>query len=345
MCHCERSEAMTLFIANLSMAKYIKKVFIISIICGIAILSVSGGLYYYQKDVITYLYHEIVVKGKSFAFTRPSSEIEFVSGELTLRGSLYLPNGKGPFPGIVLTHGGTKLGRKLPLYRILGHNLAQRGYAVLSFDFRGYGESEDPKNFNTPADLDFVEDVVQAISYLSSVKGVDASKIYLIGHSFGAGVIVPAGVQDKRVKGIIAIAPGRRGYKLFWSKNAPAKHYPRQRLAEDTEIPQLRRVPVDFINPILQYVTIDTILEHSVHPPILLIDGELENPKDLAFLKNLYEEITEPKAYVTIKNADHYFGVKRENDIELFSMVTYWSHIVDELVETIDDWLKEKYLK
>jgi dienelactone hydrolase len=323
------------------MTKNIKKVFIVSIICGIAILSLSGGLYYYQKDVIVYLYDELIEKGKSFAFTHPSSEIEFVSGGLTLRGSLYLPNGKGPFPGIVLTHGGTKLGRKLPLYRILGHTLAQRGYAVLSFDFRGYGESEDPEKFDTPADLDFVEDVVQAISYLSSVEGVDASKIYLVGHSFGAGVIVPAGVQDKRVKGIVAIAPGRQGYKLFWSKNAPAKHYPRQRLAEDTKIPQLQRVPVGFINPILQYVTIDTILEHSIHPPILLIDGELENPKDLAFLKNLYEEITEPKAYVTIQNADHYFGVKRENEIEFFDIVTYWNDIVEELVGTIDTWIQE----
>jgi len=318
-----------------------KKAFIISIICGIAILSLLGSLLYYEKDVLAYLYHEIVVKGKSFAFTRSSSEIEFVSGGLTLRGSLYLPNGSGPFPGIVLTHGGTSLGRKLPLYRILSHNLAQQGYAVLSFDFRGYGESEDPVKFDTPADLDFVEDVVRAVSYLSSVEGVDASKIYLAGHSFGAGVIAPAGVQDKRIKGIISIAPGRRGYKLFWSKNAPAKHYPRQRLAEDMEIPQLRRMSIDFLNPILQYITIDTLLEYPVHPPILVIDGELEDPKDIAFLENLYEEITEPKAYVTIKNAEHYFGVKKENEIEFFDIVTYWSNIVDELVGTIDTWIQE----
>lgn len=317
----------------------------IFIICVLIVIGLVGSLYYYQKDVITYLYDEIIVKGKACAFTRPSSEIEVVSGGLTLRGSLYLPKGKDPFPGIILTHGGTNLGRKLPLYRILSHKLAQRGYAVLSFDFRGYGESEDPVKFDTPADLDFVEDVKQAVSYLSSVEGVDTSRIYLAGHSFGAGVIVPAGGQDKRIKGMVAIAPGRRGYELFWSEDAPAKHYPRQRTADDMEIPQLHRVSVDFLNPILQYVTIDTILEFPIHPPILLIDGELEDPKDLLFLRDLYENITEPKAYITIKNADHYFGVRKENEVELENIVTYWSAIVEALVGAIDDWIQETCAK
>ena len=217
----------------------------------------------------------------------------------------------------------------------------QRGYAVLCFDFRGYGESEDPVKFDSPSDLDFVEDVMQAISFLLSVKGVDTSNIHLIGHSFGAGVIIPAGIKDARVKSIVAIAPGRRGDELFWSENAPAKDYPRERLAQDMENPQIRHIPIEFLNPILQYVTIDTILKHPAHPPILLIDGEMEGQKDLFFLKKLYEKMTEPKAYITIQNANHYFGTLRNNE-GFYGIVTYWNNILGELVETIDSWLKKE---
>ncbi len=305
----------------------------------LVIAAMTGFFLYLEQGRIRDLYQQLVVKGKAFAFTRPSTEIVFKSGGLTLRGSLYMPGGKGPFPGIVLTHGGTKLGRQLSLYRILSRELTRRGYVVLSFDFRGFGESENPVKFETPEDLDFIEDLKQAVSFLLSVKGVDASKLYLLGHSFGAGVVIPAGITDPRVKKIISIAPGRRAEELIWSENAPFKDYPQQRLSDDMQIPEIQKLSNEFLHPILRYITIDTILAHPEHPPVLLIDGEREDRKDLFFLKNLYARMTEPKAYTTIHNADHYFGTLRD-DGGFYSIVTYWENIVEELVELIDSWLR-----
>ncbi len=292
------------------------------------------------QEYLKYLYQEVRGKGKAVIVARPSTEFEFESGGLTLRGSLYLPRGKGPFPGIVFTHGGTSLGRKLPLYQVLGRQLSRRGYAVLTFDFRGYGESDDPERFEADTDFDFIGDVKQALAYLMTVERVDPSHVYLAGHSFGAGVIIPAGAQDDRVRGIISIAPGRRGDELMWAPDAPLKHYPRQRIAVDMQIPELRRISTDFINPILQYVTIDTILTFPQHPPLLVIDGALEPPEDLAFLKNFFQRITPPKTHVTIENAGHYFGVKQDEPLEArYYIVTYWPDIIDALVDTIDRWI------
>ncbi len=316
------------------------KIFVFICLAGVTGLLVIGGvIFYFERDRTSFLYRQIVVKGKAFSFVRASSEIEFDSGGLTLRGSLFRPRGSQPHPGIVLAHGGTVAGRKLALYKLLGHKLARRGYVVLSFDFRGYGESEDPAKFETPLDLDFIGDVQQAVSYLLSVKGVNTADIHLVGHSFGAGVIIPAGVRDTRISSMVAIAPGRRGHELMWSENAPAKHYPRERLAQDMDIPRLREAPIDFLNPILRYVTIDTILTHAEHPPLLLIDGEREDARDLRFLKELYDDTTAPKAYVTIRNADHYFGTLRD-DQGIYSIVTYWDAIVEDLVDTIDKWIR-----
>jgi dienelactone hydrolase len=311
-------------------------------ILAVAVIIFSISLLYYKKEGINHLYQEIVIKRKAFSFVFSSSEVEFMSNGLTLRGSLYMPDGSSRFPGIVLAHGGTRLGRKLSLYRILSYKLAQRGYVVLSFDFRGFGESEDPVRFETAEDLDFVGDAKQAVSFLLSVKGVDTSKIFLVGHSFGAGVVIPTGIHDTRVAKIVSIAPGRRGNELFWSENAPAKHYPRQRLAQDMEIPQIQRFPIDVLNPLLQDVTIDTVLKYPLHQPILLIDGEMEDQEDLLFLRNLYTKMTEPKTYITIQNANHYFGTLRD-DRGFYNLVTYWDNIVEDLVETIDFWLKKEH--
>lgn len=319
---------------------------VVKICCFIILLvstGITGNFFYSERSGIRNLYQQVVVKGKAFASTRPSSVIVFKSGGLTLQGSLYMPDGSGPFPGIVLTHGGARLGRKLSLYRILSRKLAQCGYVVLSFDFRGFGESEDPVKFDSPEDLDFIEDVKQAVSFLLSVKEVDTSKLYLVGHSFGAGVVIPAGINDSRIKKIVSIAPGRRGEELIWPENAPFNQYPQQRLAEDTQIPEIRKLSNEFLHPILRYITIDTILDYPVHPPILLIDGEREDQEDLIFLRELYAEMTRPKAYITIRNADHYFGTLRDDE-GLYSIVTYWESIIEELVETIDSWLRDETL-
>lgn len=319
-----------------------KKTLLVVLIFIVIVLSVVGGVYYAQKEFLAYLYHEIIEKGKALALTRPSQEIHFSSGDLGLSGSLYLPDNQNPAPGLVFTHGGTSVGRKLPLYQVLCKRLAQQGYAVLSFDFRGYGESDKPKEFDSPDDLDFLEDVKQAVSFLTSVDSVDPEQLFLVGHSFGAGVIIPAGVLDNRIKGIISIAPGRRGYELFWAPNAPYPFSPRRRLARDMELSEIQDMSLDLVNPLLQYVTIDTILDFPVHPPLLLIDGALEGQQDLDFLRKLYEDITEPKAYVTIPEAKHYFGVRRDDAMAgTLYLVPYWKHIMDELVESIDAWLRK----
>jgi alpha/beta superfamily hydrolase len=104
------------------------------------------------------------------------------------------------------------------------------------------------------------------------------------------------------------------------------------------QLPQIHQLPLEFVNPILQHITIDTVLAYPEHPPILLIDGGREDAQDQAFLEQLYQQMTPPKTYITIARADHYFGVKSEQPPE--RPITYWGAIMDELVQTIDQWIR-----
>ena len=69
------------------------------------------------------------------------------------------------------------------------------------------------------------------------------------------------------------------------------------------------------------------------HIPILLIDGGLEIEEDKIFLKATFENMTEPKRYVTVNNTRHY-----SNTTSIGDFMVYNDRIITETVNIIDDW-------
>lgn len=112
---------------------------------------------------------------------------------VTLAATLTIPQGKGPFPAVVLITGSgpqdrdeTLLGHKP--FLILSDYLTRHGIAVLRADDRGTAKSTG--DFKTATTADFATDTEAGIAYLKTRPEVDSHKIGLIGHSEG-GVIAP----------------------------------------------------------------------------------------------------------------------------------------------------------
>ena len=147
-----------------------------------------------------------------------------------LAGTLTLPNGKGPFPGIVLIAGTGHnsrdedvLGHKV--FLVLADALTRNGIAVLRYDKRGVGGSTGDYDAATTAD--FTSDAEAAVAWLKTQSQIDATRIGVLGHSEG-GIIAPAvAAADKSVAFVIMIAgPCIRGDKLFVLQSAmTAKAY------------------------------------------------------------------------------------------------------------------------
>jgi dienelactone hydrolase len=272
-----------------------------------------------------------------------TAEVRFPSGNLTVGGTLYAPAPPlGLYPALVITHGGTRFGRKLALYGALARKLSERGYVVLTFDFRGFGDSERPRRFETSADLDFVRDVTAAVDYLTTLRRVDPSRISVIGHSFGAGVAVAAALRDRRLGRAVSIAPGRNTAGRFFGPGAADPGYPSTRMSRDMGVDP--PIPPAVFDPHLKDYVAEAVLDYPRHPPILLVDGEKEPAEDLAFLKDVAARMTEPKGYVTIAGADHYFGTRQDQQAHP-TTVDYDARILDPLVEEIDGWLKKDFPK
>jgi dienelactone hydrolase len=98
-----------------------------------------------------------------------------------LVGILCLPEGEGPFPGVVCYHG---RGSSRAKYTSLCQKLAENGIIGFCFDFRGHGESEG--EFTKLSLVDGEKDALVAFDFLKSLKMTDSARIGICGSSMGA---------------------------------------------------------------------------------------------------------------------------------------------------------------
>jgi len=305
------------------------------VFCALAVVAVAG---FFSRDLLTGLTVTAKRGTNAPGHQVTTEDVRFPSGNLRIAGTLYTPSPlTGIHPAVVMSHGGTRRGRRLALYTVAARKLAERGYIVLAQDFRGFGDSERPRRFETAADLDFVLDIVAAVDYLAALKNVDTGRISAIGHSFGAGVAVAASLRDRRIGRAVSISPGRNTAKRFFGPGAPDPNYPSRRMSQDMRVDP--PIPRALFDPHLKAYVAEAVLDHPIHPPILLVDGAKESPDDLAFLADVAARMTGPKGYVTIPGADHYFGTRQDQDGSA-STVPYDAPVMDALVESLDTWLK-----
>lgn len=127
-------------------------------------------------------------------------KVEFKVGKETVRGSIFEPEGDGPFPGVVCFHGSlSNRQRSLPV----GEALSSKGFIVLAIDFRGHGESDgDIKKLSFK---DFIVDGKEAVKLLVD-KGADPKRIGLRGGSMG-GFVAACLSNSTNAKSLVLLVP------------------------------------------------------------------------------------------------------------------------------------------
>lgn len=105
----------------------------------------------------------------------------------TIEAYLTAPPGGAPGPLVVLPHGGPEI-RDTPSWDRQVQVLAAQGWWVLRPNFRGsggYGQSFAQKGWTRWGDL-MQDDVEDAVAHAITTKGLDASKVGIMGTSYGA---------------------------------------------------------------------------------------------------------------------------------------------------------------
>lgn len=160
--------------------------------------------------------------------------LSFDRGLWHIEGTLTMPaRTEGALvPAVVIVHGSGPMSREgtmsgqiglgfgfdLPVYRLLAHALARRGYAVYRYDKRTCGQFNgcSEKGFTSIpfnmidtefATKEYIGDAVAAMDAVQTMPAIDARRTYFIGHSEG-GELVPLLLSERpSVRAGVMLAP------------------------------------------------------------------------------------------------------------------------------------------
>lgn len=268
-----------------------------------------------------------------------TQNISFFSEGVRLSGDLFLPEGLAPNerrPGILLCHGYTGV-RSLYLpdnARVL----TEAGYVVLSFDYKGWGDSDGPKSRLSPYGR--VIDSQSALTFLAAQKMVDPERLGIYGTSYGGATVVWMAAVDPRVRCVVSCVGVGNGRRWMRSVRHPDEFAD---LLERSAADRLRRVmtgesefveraeillpdrqsaalataaraknpgavsqiPLEFIDDTLGFHP-EWIVDKIAPRPLLLIttdDDRLVPPEES---EELFRRAGEPKKLVVLKGFGHY---------------------------------------
>ncbi|MBC8053316.1 MAG: alpha/beta fold hydrolase [Sphingobacteriaceae bacterium] len=146
---------------------------------------------------------------KPYPYREEEVQYENKTAAVSLGATLTLPQGKGPFPVVVLISGSGPQNRDSEImghkpFLVMADYLTRLGIAVLRVDDRGVGKSTGDAGTATSADN--AGDVTASLNYLKSRADIDKKKIGLIGHSEGGMIAPVVASQSKDLAFVVLLA-------------------------------------------------------------------------------------------------------------------------------------------
>jgi len=141
-------------------------------------------------------------------FPYEATDVRFENGEISLAGTLVVPEGEGPFPAVVLSSGSGSQDRDETIvghkpFLVLSDAFAVAGIASLRVDDRGVGGSTGDPVGATSADL--ATDTTSAVQFLAADDRFNS--IGIVGHSEG-GIIGPMVANDSDAIDLVVLLAG-----------------------------------------------------------------------------------------------------------------------------------------
>jgi uncharacterized protein len=238
--------------------------------------------------------------------------------------------------------------------------LTDAGYAVLVFDYRGFGDSEGARELSPAVQL---ADLRAAVSYLTTREDVDDDAIGVFGTGgTGGGNAVLLAQVDERVRCAVSQVPVSDGRdwlhrmrsesdwlaflrsldedrRLRAATGEGRRVHPREEIMVPTAERRTTRVKADVddripssvslaaADEILDYRPIDAARQLTTPLMVIGVEGDATTPTDHAVA--LYEAAQGPRRLVMQRHTTHYAAYDR-----------YWTTVTPLIVEWFDTHLR-----
>jgi fermentation-respiration switch protein FrsA (DUF1100 family) len=241
------------------------------------------------------------------------------------------------YPAVAICQGFTGI-RSLPLVRAMGAAFNAAGYAAISFDYRGWGNSGGERGRLAP--LEQVDDIRNTLTFLETLDFVDPDRLGLIGISYGCLTAPHAAAIDKRVKAVLGCFGVATGYQAVTNNRTPDQmrewetqvKAARERRVLYNEVDRTVRsldvfrdeqsivslplvwdaVPswrnpmgFDSIGRVMDHRPIDYV-ERIAPRALGLLCAAKDTCADPKSLRELYDAAAEPKRWIEVENAGHF---------------------------------------
>lgn len=295
-----------------------------------------------------------------------TEHVSFYSEGAEIAGILRLPDNQGPYPGIVQGPGWLGL-KDAKLYLPYHEALTHAGFAVLIFDYRGFGDSGGDRGTLSPrAQLD---DLVNSVTYLQTRDDVPDDRVGVFGSggTGGGNAVMLSGV-DPRVRCAVAqvpVADGedwlrrmRREYEWYEfldrldadrrkrvTSGGGEQVHPREEIMivtperreaavkKDVDDRVPTSVPLAAAEEIIAYRPID-MAPRARNLMVIGVADDAVTPTDHAVA--LYEAATEPKSLVMQRYTSHYAAYAQHGETVIPLIVDWFQrHLGGRGVELI----------
>lgn len=229
---------------------------------------------------------------------------DFLENPAVIYGLLFIPKDKINIPGLILLPGG---GMKKEQESTLASKIANEGYAVLTIDQRGIGETggaylemeQDYQIFikkKEPIQHLSVYDALKAFDVLNEFKEdkIDKNNIAFAGESMGARYAIIAAAIEKKSKGVIVISSSGFDIKLN---------------------------PLQTGNDYLVSVDPDNYIGKISPNSVMMLHGDNDSVVSLEDAQITFDKAKEPKRFFIAKNCQHGYCDEMwdelKNDLEI----------------------------
>ena len=211
--------------------------------------------------------------------------------------ALWLPDGAGPWPALVVVHGA---GSRKENHADFARLAAASGWAAITFDLPGHGESEGEMSSAA------VDDVLSMVRLLAARGDVDRDRVAIRGSSLGGFLAITAAAAGPEVAGVIAICPASEDHLARGVRSGRFQ----MRVSD----------PVD-LEAWLLAQDVGEAVERIAGRPLILThaEGDTQIPSDHS--ERLYERAGEPRKLVIAPGGAH---TTVQHDPELQGAALRW---------------------